>query len=354
MTLRRFLPAATAALCLAAGAPTGEAATPKGALGAIAVSPDGATVAAAGDNHALYLLDPATLEVRQRIHLGSNPQELWYSADGKTLAVWTLDDEVRLLSTEDWSVTATLLDVRHVAHAAQADALVLLGSAKRANEAKTTALRVASLVDGSVALESTVQGELVGLATTADAGGFVLLTKGVKDESEAKAETPKDLKGLEKETFELRHDGNTAEILVLDARGVETARVKSWYSTTAELTGVHDGRQVHFLGYGNENLTVSLDGTIVALFQGPTSYNYGIGVAPDQTRVALGGLRDGSLVILADRSAVVFKLDEVRGWPEYYKGFAFAPDGSVYAGTTSYRLVHIGADGRLLAARPVF
>jgi len=354
MTLRRVLLAATALLGLCFAPPATEAATPKGALGAIAVSPDGTTLAAAGDNHALYLIDPATLEVRQRIYLGSNPQELWYSADGKTLAVLTLDDEVRLLSTDDWSVKATLPEVYYAAHAAAADALVLLGRSKKTDGVSHTPLRVASLADGSVTLEAQVQGDFVGLAARADAGGFVLLTKGVKDESEAKAETPKDLKGAEKESFEQQHDGNSAEILVLDGGGAETARVKSWFSQSGSLTGVHDGGHAHFLGYGNENLTVNLDGSIVGLFQGPTSYNYGIGVAPDQARVALGGLRDGSLVTLADQAAVTFRLDDLPGWPEYYKGFAFAPDGSVYAGTTSYRIVHIGADGSLLLAKPVF
>ncbi len=334
MTLRRILLAATAAFGLASGAANLEAATPKGALGALAVSPDGATVAAAGDNHALYLIDPATLEVRQRIHLGSNPQEMWYSADGKTLAVWTLDDEIRLLSTADWSLKATLPDVFQVAHAARADALVILGRPKCANDGATR--------------------EFVGLAAKADASGFVLITKGVKDESEAKAETPKDLKGAEKETFELQHDGNTAEIVVLDGAGAETARVKSWYSQSGQLAGAHDGAQATFVGYGNENLTVKADGSLVGLFQGPTSYNYGIGVAPDQARIALGGLRHGSLVTLADQAGAVFELDQIQGWPEYYKGFAFAPDGSVYAGTTSFRLVHIGADGKIVAAKPVF
>lgn len=354
MTLRRILLAATAAFGLASGAANLEAATPKGALGALAVSPDGATVAAAGDNHALYLIDPATLEVRQRIHLGSNPQEMWYSADGKTLAVWTLDDEIRLLSTADWSLKATLPDVFQVAHAARADALVILGRPKRANDVSTTPLSVVSLADGATTLAASATGEFVGLAAKADASGFVLITKGVKDESEAKAETPKDLKGAEKETFELQHDGNTAEIVVLDGAGAETARVKSWYSQSGQLAGAHDGAQATFVGYGNENLTVRADGSLVGLFQGPTSYNYGIGVAPDQARIALGGLRHGSLVTLADQAGAVFELDQIQGWPEYYKGFAFAPDGSVYAGTTSFRLVHIGADGKIVAAKPVF
>lgn len=354
MTFRRFLLAATAAVVLACGAADAGAATPKGALGALAVSPDGATVAAAGDNHALYLIDAATLEVRQRIHLGSNPQEMWYSADGKTLAVWTLDDEIRLLSTADWSLKATLPDVFQVAHAAQADALVVLGRPKRANDVSTTPLSVLSLADGGTKLTASAIGEFVGLAAKADASGFVLITKGVKDESEAKAETPKDLKGAEKETFELQHDGNTAEIVVLDGSGAETARVKSWYSQSGQLVGAHDGAQASFVGYGNENLTVKADGAIVGLFQGPTSYNYGIGVAPDQKRIAIGGLRDGSLVTLADQGAAVFEIDDIPGWPEYFKGFAFAPDGSVFAGTTAYRLAHIGADGALVAVKPVF
>lgn len=352
MPLRQGLLAVSACLALSLGG--AQAATPKGALGAIAVSPDGATVAAAGDNHALYLLDPATLEVRQRLHLGSNPQEMWFSADGATLAVWTLDDEIRLLSTADWSLKATVPDVFLVAHAAQADALAVLGRAQRKDNVASTPLRLVALGDGAIKLDAVAKGEFVGLAAKPDAAGFVLITKPAKDESEAKADTPKDLKGAEKETFEQQHDGNVAEVLVLDAAGAETARVTSWFSQSGTLVGAFDGARAHFVGYGNENLTVNADGSLVGLFQGPTSYNYGIGVSPDQTRVAIGGLRDGSLVTLADGAAAIYEIDDLPGWPEYYKGFAFAPDGSVFAGTTSYRLVHIGADGTLIAVKPVF
>src|SRR5690606_3041342 len=102
-------------------------------------------------------------------------------------------------------------------------------------------------------------------------------------------------------------------------------RVTSWYSQSGSLVGAFAGARAHFVGYGNENLTVNADGSLVGLFQGPTSYNYGIGVSPDQTRIAIGGLRDGSLVTLADGAAQVFRIDDLPGWPEYYKGFAFAP-----------------------------
>ncbi len=352
--MRQVLLATAAILSLALLAPSGEAATPKGALGALAVSPDGTTVAAAGDNHAFYLVDAATLEVAQRIYLGTNPLEMWYSADGKTLAVFTLDDEVLLLSTADWTVKATLPKVALVTHAAAADALVILGKSQRTDAGMVMPLTVVALADGSVKTEAIVKGEMSAIATRPDAGGFIAISKQFKDEGETKTDTPKDLKGVEKDTFKQQHDGYAAEVLVLDASGAETGRVKSWYSNSSSLTGAFDGKQAWFVVYGNENVALAADGSIVGMFQGPSSYNYGVGVAPGQDRMALGSLRTGGILTLASGAAAPITVNEIPGWPEYFKGFAFAPDGSVFGGTSSFRLIHIGADGKVIGAAPVF
>ncbi len=354
--MRQFLLATAATLTLALTAPSGDAATPKSALGAVAVSPDGATVAAAGDNFTLYLVDAANLQVRQRIYLGTNPQELYYSADGKTLAVFTLDDEVVLYSTEDWKPRATIGNrIQQVAHAAAADSLVLLGSSKRDKDNNyETPITVIALANGGVKLEAVLKADVAAIAAQPDAGAFIAMTKQVKDEKEEKAEPPKDLSATEKKNFKQQHDGNVAEILVLDASGSETARQPSWFSQSGSLTGVFNGSEAWFLGYSNENIRLKADGSIIDFFEGPSSYNYGIGVSADQTQVALGNLRTGSILDPATGASVVFKLDQLQGWPEYIKDLAFAPDGSVFAGTTSYRLVHIGADGKVIQAAPIY
>jgi len=332
-----------------------SAATPKDALGAIAVSPDGGTIAAAGDNRVLYLVDPASLEVRQRIAIGTNPQELWYSSDGSTLAVLTTDDEVLFFDTATWTEKGVLEDVQAVAHAAAADALVVLGRPKKgADGAKTTVLLVQPLTGGAPVSEIAVAAEAAAIASKPDASAFAVLTKQAKDESETKQDPPADLKGIDKEIFRLQHDQQASEIVLIAGTGAETGRQKTWYSQSAALTGVYAADAIHFLGYQNKNAKFGLDGALLAVYEGPVSYNYGLGPDAAQARIAVGTLRDGGIVSLADGTSVTFRIDQSRGWPEYFEGFAFAPDGSLWGGTTAYRLVHVGPDGTVIAAKPVF
>jgi hypothetical protein len=348
-----LLAAALLALCLATF--PAAAATPKNALGAVAVSPDGGTIAAAGDNRVLYLVDAATLEVRERVPVGTSPLEIWYSADGSTLAMLTTDDALLFFETGGWTIKGELKDVFAVAQAAAADALVILGRPKKDQGGSfATPLKVVPLSGAAPTLEVAVAGEVASIAARPDASAFVALTKPKKDESETKEEPPSDLKGLDKEVFKLQHDQQASEVIVLDAAGVETGRQPSWFSQSGSLFGVYHDDTVHFLGYNNRNAIFTEDGGLMLLFEGPSSFNYALGTDAAQSRVAVGSLRQGGIVNLSNSAAVAFDIDQERGWPEYFKGYAFAPDGSLWGGTTSYRLVHIGADGKVIAIKPVF
>ena len=357
--MARFQPVAcgfvVAALLTLGLAATAWPATPKGALGAIAVSPDGNAIVAAGDNQVLYLIEPDTLEVRQRVHVGTTPLKLWYSADGATLAMLTTDDDILFFETGSWSEQGTVKDVFVVAHAAAADALVVLGRPSKSQDGSyITQLQVLPLSGAAPLLQANVAGDVAAIAAKPDASAFILMTKQTKDESETKQEPPADLKGLDKEIFRLQHDQQASQVIVLDATGAEIGRQPSWYSQSGDLVGIYADGAIHFLGYGNKNATFAPDGTLVAVFAAPGSFNYGVGTDAAQMRAAVGSLRQGALVDLASGAGASFEIEALRGWPEYFKDFAFAPDGTVWAGTTSYRLVHIGADGTVIDAQPIF
>lgn len=357
MSMRRtssFALFAALLLALPVASPAALAAPAKNALGAIAVAPDGGTVVAGGDSRALYLVDPDSLEVRERVYLGTNPLELRFSADGSLLAVHTTDDLVLLLSTDDWQEAARIEDVRFLAYAAAVDSLVVLGREKRVDGAHVTPLRVISLADGSVALEAGVAGKAAGLATSPDASGFAVLTKGEKDESEPKENPSNDLKGFEREIFRQKNDARTSSVVLLDAGGKEIAREGTWFSAPADMVGAWSGEALRFFGMHNRNLETDAAGVTLAMFETPIAYNYGIALAPDQQRAALGSGLSGALMSLGDGSSVVFELDAQPGIEEFILGFGFAPDGAIYGGTSSYRLFRLSPDGEIEAIRPVY
>ncbi len=342
-----------AGLLLAPASPS-LAANAKNALGALAVSPDGATIVAGGDSRALYLIDPADLAVRERVYLGTNPLEMAFSADGATLAVWTADDLVLLLSTESWEEVGRVEDVAYMSHAAAVDSLVVLGRSKRKSGVYTTPLQVVSLESGEVVVAATVAADAAGLASRPDASAFVVLAKGEKNEAEAKESPPGDMKGFEKEIFKQQHDERSGEVILLDAAGVEVGRTPTWFSAPANMTGAWIGEEVQFIGLHNKNLAVDGSGATLRMFQTPVDYNYGIALSPDQATAAFGDGRRGAVVSLADGGNVIFDLAPVPGPPEYVLGYAFAPDGSIFAGTSAYRLLHIGPDGTVRAMAPIF
>lgn len=339
---------------LAASALTGLAAasTPKNALGAIAVSPDGATVVAAGDNRVLYVVDPATLEVKQRVLIGINPLEAAFSKDGATLVIWDTDGTISFLSSADWSVKAKVEDASAIAIAAEGDVIAAMGSAGY-GDAPMTPVTIYALSDGSKKAESQMPGKGKSIIAAADGSAYAVLTERAESAAEEKTEPPADLKDIAREEFVQQHDGYVSEVVRLDASGKETGRAPTWYGTYDSLNGsVVDGT-VYFAGYSNKNLKVTADGAS-SLFVMPSSYLYGFGVSRDGKTFAGGSLRDGGLYGVADGAAKTFQIDSQEGWPEYFEGFGFASDGSVYGGTTAYRLIRVGPDGTIMVSKPVF
>lgn len=328
------------------------AATPKNALGAIAVSPDGATVVALGDNRVLYVVDPTTLEVKQRVGLNLNPLEAVFSKDGSALAVWDTDSRITIFAASDWSVKATIDGAESIAFAVEGDVVAAMGRPGYDADA-TTPVVIYALGDGSKKAEGKLKGKGASIVAAADGSSYAVITERTETTAETKTDAPQELDGAAEAEFEQKNDGYASDVVRLDASGNETGRVTTWYGTYDALSGsVVDGT-AYFAGYSNVNLKIAADGT-ASVFVLPTSYLYGFGVSGDGKTFAGGSLRDGALYAVADGAGKTFEADQLEGWPEYFEGFGFAPDGSVYGGTTAYRLVHIGPDGVIKTMKPVF
>jgi hypothetical protein len=119
------------------------------------------------------------------------------------------------------------------------------------------------------------------------------------------------------------------------------------------ITLLFDGDNVAVTNYKNVNAKLAPNGA-VKMFELNNSYNYGIGIAPDQKLIMTGGLRRFSVTKTDSVAGVTGELPKLPGWPEYFKGFTATADGSaIYGATTAYRVVKIGSDGNVLAVVPV-
>ncbi len=341
---------ALACLVLVLLCPSAPAAVPLGGL-AVAVTPDGARLVAGGDSRALYVLDPTTLAVTQRVHLGRSIVALAFSGDGKRLWVESTG-AVQMLDAASWKVLNTFEKAERMAVAPRANLVAVL-------ERRGARIRLLSMADGSdkgaVPFDRMKSVSAFGLSP--DGKQLAMLYRQERSDAEKKVERkdiPKDLKGAALNEFKQRNDGYQSRFVVHDvATGKAVRDQQLWYSASGGgMRIAWQGDAVVAIGYRNQNARIAADAE-VTYFELANSYNYGTGVSADGSTVLSGGLRSGARTTLADRKGTAFELDKQPGFPEYWKSFSFANDGTGFGGTSGWRVVRIDAAGKIVKTAPV-
>jgi len=323
------------------------------ALGAIAVSPDSKTVATIGVNRVLYLLDPETLDVKKRVYVGVKANYMAFSKDGNTLMVFSPKNSLTFLATNDWSVKLSVRDVTSHCLASEADAVFFTQRTYESGKSLTILKRLSL---SGLKFEKEVKFELQAgpVGCSPDGNRIVVMSRKTRDEeNEKKQDAPKDLKGIERDTFRQKHDGYTSTVIWFDGSLSETARHKTWFTNNYYPILLMPGDKVFNFAYENYSAAMTADGK-VAEFETPISFHYGMGYSPDQKKFLGGGSGKGVVMDLVNNKATEFKVDSVNGGSEYFYGFATANDGSIYVGTDTFRIIKLDADGKVLVAKPVF
>ena len=350
MNLRLPILASLLAVTLTSSALAG---TPLGGL-AVAVSPDSSRVVVGGDSRALLVVDATSLEVTKRVWTGTSMVRLCFNKDGTRLWVEDSSGVTRIYETEGFTKVHELPKASFLSPARQADVVVALDP-----NYKGHVLRAYSLTDWSEKGSITfAKGDKVG-SFGVDATGtkLAVITKDQKDPEEPKessSKAPKELKGVAKDTWVQKHDGKTSFLRTYDLPGfTQTSETKTWFKTQDGSLVFFVGDEVHAINYSNENARFDAEGS-AEIYELAHGFNYGAGVSEDQAVVLGGSLASGSRTTMADRAGTKFRLDKLPGWPEYFKSFAFAMDGTGYGATSGYRLVRIKPDGSIDKAAPMY
>jgi hypothetical protein len=328
------------------------AANPLGGL-AVALSPSDSVMAAAGDNRVLYVLDPAKMEVTNRVWLGSCIVDLQFNKDGSMLVAEDTDGNLNLIDAKTWKLAKKEPKAGQMSAARSADLVAGLNP-----DYNGYIIRFLSTSDlsakGQVAF---AKGEKVaGFGLDPEGTRLAVLLEAVNDDSEPKGgKLPAGLKGLAADEFRLKNDGKTSRLIVFKVPdGTKVSEQKLFYSPSSNgLKVIFQGDNVLLVNYSDLNAKVSPKDEIT-LFKLDNNYNYGIGFSADHKVLMTGGLADGTYTKVPDLTKVRFQPDRLPSWPEYFKSFAVAADGTAYGSTSGYRIIKIKPGGHFEKSYPVF
>jgi hypothetical protein len=326
----------------------GHAAVPLGGL-AVAVSADGTQLIAGGDTRAFYDLDPVTLAVKRRVHFGRPIVAMALAQDGKTLAV----ESTGAVSIVDAKTLETIKAHEKYEQLSVAPDAGLVATRGRKH------IHILSMADGVEKHKveyNSMEGRPI-FALSPDGKKLALIGTGKADQQEPRLgykDMPKDLKGAAKSEWEQRHDGKSGYVRVFEI-GNDTPILdkKTFFSAPGSGRACWQGTSIVLVSYDNANVIFDNAGT-PKMFELGNSYNYGKGFAAGGGVILSGGLRSGTRTTVPDLAGIKFKLDEQPGFPEYWKSFTVAADGTGFGGTSAYRVVRIKTDGTIEKAAPIY
>lgn len=319
---------------------------------AVAVTADGSRVVVGGSNRALYEVDPNTLEVKRRVYLGRRVSEMAFTQDATRLWVESTKG-IHILDGKTLEILETRDNLARMAVVPGLDRLVVF------HRRRPTGLRVLDMKTGETlrALPVESRSTPVGFALSPDGSKVALLHGREKLESEpkvARGDVPKELRGAARNEFLQRKDGYGQRLVIFDMSSGEVVReTTSWFATSS---GSHRllwrGEELLVVTYQNQNARFDAKGE-ATYFELGNSYNYAHFASPDGRNVWSGGLAQGALTP-AEGAATLFELPAPGGFPEYFKAFSLAKDGTAFAGTTAFRVARFDAKGKLVKVAAIY
>ncbi len=335
---------AACCLCLAASA---LAHTTLGGL-TPAISPDGKTLVVGGDNRVLYIVDPASFEIKKRVWFKTTIWRMAFNKDGSKLLVEDTSETLYYLDPANWTVEREVKKSGFMAPAYAADICAVKGGSKE--------ISVISMTDAASKMKVNFGERISSFGLNADGTRLAVISRYDKDTGEKKvkySDIPKDLKGADKAAFQQQNDGKTAILYIVEVPSGKILKEKQIFYTTSNGASVlFHGDTIMVVNYSNVNAKIPPEGDIEIFKLG--KYNYGIGISPDQSLIATGGMRAGEYTKVDGMATVSFKTDRLSGWPEYFKGFCFDANGNAYGTTSGYRLFKIEPGANVAQSAPVF
>ncbi len=341
------IPAALLTALLAAAPAAGQE------IRALAVSPDGSTVMAAGGNRTLYTIDAATMDVTDRRYIPEMVTWLDYSPDGRLLYMLTDEDVLSAHSGGSMKTMFTIEDVDVVSFVPEAGRIAVME-----NRYDGGIVRLLDAASGEVLTRvelPDLRTSLIALAE--DGGSAIILTSSESSDSEAKESTPSDMKGYERYLHRQMHDGYVSTVVALNLEDGSFESAETFYRASGgpDAVTMLDGRML-VLNNTSDSALVSADGAAELVNLG-SDYVAFSALAADRASVVLsGGSKVGMFPLTgAEAGPAARSLDAGRmpGPSERASALDEAADGTIWIGTSAYRLWKIAPGAPEVEIAPI-
>ncbi len=320
---------------------------------AVAVSPDGATVLAAGDNRVLYTLDAETLSVTARRYIPGLVRWMDYSADGRNVFIRTDDRTFTARAANSFKTRYRFEDIFAVSYAPAADRIALLENGYKAG---VLHILVASTGEVLRRLEfPDIDTEIVALSE--DGERVLILTGSERSDDEPNESPSSDLKGYDRYLFRQKNDGYVSTVVSVNVGDGSWATAPTYYRVSFPSQVRMIGDKMMILKGTSDSAFVSADGTTELMDLG-SGYMAEGRVNDDGATLTLTGGTEIKLHPLAGTAAgeMTFEVDAGRidGPGERVTAMDEAADGAVYMVTSAYRIWKLVPGADAVKGGPVF
>jgi len=319
----------------------------------LTISPDGNTLLVAADNRVLYRMDTADMSVTERRYISEQIKWVSYSADGDTVFMRTNDGTFQAVNAASFKVKFSAKDADAVSYAPAARRIALLNG-----NYKGGILTVLAATSGKqISKLEMPEIRTTDVALSEDGNTAILLTSSASSDAEEKAQPGSDLKGYAKYVFRQEHDGYISQVVSADLKAGSFEVKDTYFRVTQPKYVDMIGNAMTIVNGVNDSAMITPDGRAQMLDMGENYVGHSR-ISNDGTEIILSTNRDvrfhpinNGVVGEMTREA---KGDNIGGPSERVTAITEGTDGTVYLGTSAYRIWKIAPGSTTIEAVPVY
>jgi len=303
----------------------------------LAISPDGATLLAAGDNRTLYTVDAGNLAVTDRQYFPEQIRWVAYSEDGKSVFLRSQERTFSARNATNFKERFSAENIVSVAYAPNARRLLLLE-----NNYKGGVLHMVAATSGKKMLLLDMPDlRTDDIAVSDDGSRALILTNSESSDTEEKVQPGSDLKGYDKYAFRQNNDGYISKMVAVDLNAGSYDVADTAYRVSSPSQVRMLGDQAVFVNSVSDTGLVAADGTSKLVNLGDKYVSFArINDAGTQvvltsnSKIAVHPLQNGAV----GDPLLEVEAEDIPGPAERVTAMAEAADGTLYFATSAYRI----------------